>query len=90
MSGGWPRGRLHHGGELCEAHQPEQPALRAVRDLDLDGDASGDEALQQSDRGPDGEVQTPGQRGGGDERHRGQEIDHGCHVAVWTVLAHFW
>jgi len=46
---------------------------------DLDGDPGGEQEVEQACRGLHRDVQRGGERGGGDERHGSQQIDHlGC------------
>jgi hypothetical protein len=46
---------------------------------DLDGHAGGNEAVEQTVRSADREAEYVHRRGSRDERHRGQDLDHGDH-----------
>ena len=54
-----PIGRSDGRAERCHALEPEQPPLRPVRDLD--GDAGGDQAVQQPDGTLDGDAEAGGE-----------------------------
>ena len=68
---------------------PLSPNSRRFDTLgDLDGDAGGDQAVQQPDGTLDRDAEAGGKRGGGDQRRGGQHVDASGGMRVAPPAGH--
>lgn len=79
LGGAGPRPRLGSGTHHVPRRARSDPAGQMAASSGGDGDAGHCKAVEQADRRPDREAESTDQRGGREERHRGQEIDHDDH-----------